>query len=87
MRAKIETSLAAQAPVQLVKALLDAYAELKDNFNFEKFRPSADSRKRQFGLCSIWPPDHMILWASRYRRSTRYWLRLKRFLRPKLTTP
>ena len=35
MRAKIETSLAAQAPVQLVKALLDAYAELKDNFNFE----------------------------------------------------
>ena len=40
MRAKIETSLAAQAPVQLVKALLDAYAELKDNFNFEKFRPS-----------------------------------------------
>jgi hypothetical protein len=40
MRAKIETSLAAQAPAPLVKALLDAYAELKDNFNFERFRPS-----------------------------------------------
>jgi hypothetical protein len=40
MRAKIESSLAAQAPVQVVKALLDAYSELKDNFNFERFRPS-----------------------------------------------
>jgi hypothetical protein len=40
MRTKIESSLAAQAPAQLVKALLDAYAELKDNFNLEKFRPS-----------------------------------------------
>lgn len=40
MRAKIERSLAAQAPAHLVKALLDAYAELKDNFNFERFRPS-----------------------------------------------
>jgi hypothetical protein len=40
MRAKIETSLAARAPAPLVKALLDAYAELKDNFNFERFRPS-----------------------------------------------
>jgi hypothetical protein len=40
MRAKIETSLAAQVPAPLVKALLDAYAELKDNFNFERFRPS-----------------------------------------------
>ena len=40
MRTKLETSLAAQAPAPLVKALLDAYAELKDNFNFERFRPS-----------------------------------------------
>jgi hypothetical protein len=40
MRAKIETSLAAQAPAPLVNALLDAYTELKDNFNFERFRPS-----------------------------------------------
>jgi hypothetical protein len=40
MRTKIETSLAAEAPGPLVEALLDAYAELKDNFNFEKFRPS-----------------------------------------------
>ena len=27
-------------PAPLVKALLDSYAELKDNFNFERFRPS-----------------------------------------------
>jgi hypothetical protein len=40
MRAKVEALLAAQAPAPLVKALLDAYADLKDNFNFEKFRPS-----------------------------------------------
>jgi|SRR5579871_3307486 len=40
MRAKVEALLAAQAPATLVKALLDAYTELKDNFNFEKFRPS-----------------------------------------------
>jgi hypothetical protein len=40
MRAKIEISLAAQAPVPLGKALLNGYAELKDNFNFEMFRPS-----------------------------------------------
>lgn len=40
MRAKVEALLAAQVPAPLVKALLDAYAELKDNFNFEKFRPS-----------------------------------------------
>lgn len=40
MRAKVEALLAGQAPAPLVKALLDAYAELKDNFNFEKFRPS-----------------------------------------------
>jgi hypothetical protein len=32
--------LAEHAPATLVKALLDAYAELKDNFNFERFRPS-----------------------------------------------
>lgn len=40
MRTRVEASLAAQAPGPLVKALLDAYAELKDNFNFERFRPS-----------------------------------------------
>jgi hypothetical protein len=40
MRNKIETSLAARAPQPLVEALLDAYAELKENFNFERFRPS-----------------------------------------------
>ncbi|PYT15306.1 MAG: hypothetical protein DMG59_14220 [Acidobacteria bacterium] len=40
MRAKIEASLTAAAPNPLVQALLNAYAELKENFNFEKFRPS-----------------------------------------------
>jgi hypothetical protein len=40
MRAKVESLLAAKAPAPLVTALLDAYRELKDNFNFEKFRPS-----------------------------------------------
>lgn len=40
MRAKVETLLAAKAPAPLVTALLDAYADLKDNFIFEKFRPS-----------------------------------------------
>jgi hypothetical protein len=40
MRTKIEASLVTQAPAPLVRALLDAYAELKDNFNFERFRPS-----------------------------------------------
>jgi hypothetical protein len=34
MRTKIETLLANNAPAPIVKALLDAYAELKDNFNF-----------------------------------------------------
>jgi hypothetical protein len=40
MRAKIETLLTNSAPAPIVKALLDTYAELKDNFNFERFRPS-----------------------------------------------
>ncbi len=40
MRGKIETGLAARVPACLVTALLDAYAELKDNFNYERFRPS-----------------------------------------------
>src|SRR5580704_14289951 len=40
MRARVEALLAAKAPAPLVAALLDAYRELKDNFNFEKFRPS-----------------------------------------------
>lgn len=40
MRAKVEALLAAKAPAPLIGALLDAYGELKDNFNFEKFRPS-----------------------------------------------
>jgi hypothetical protein len=40
MRVSIDASLAAQVPATLVKALLDAHAELKENFYFERFRPS-----------------------------------------------
>jgi hypothetical protein len=40
MRAKIESSFAAQVPTHLVKSLLDAYTELKENFYFGRFRPS-----------------------------------------------
>jgi hypothetical protein len=64
MRARIETFFAAQAPAPLVKALLDAYAELKDNFNFERFRPSelegAASRKPRYGSANTWRRDHTI---------------------------
>ena len=40
MRAKIESSLSANVPADIAKAMLDAHAELKENFYFEKFRPS-----------------------------------------------
>jgi hypothetical protein len=40
MRAKVEAFLSTQVPGPLVKSLFDAYAELKENFVFEKFRPS-----------------------------------------------
>jgi hypothetical protein len=40
MRAKIESSLSSNVPADIAKAMLDAHAELKENFYFEKFRPS-----------------------------------------------
>ena len=59
MRTKIETSLASQAPARPVKALLDAYAELKSNFNFERFRPS-ELEGGRFAEAAIRIVQHLV---------------------------
>jgi hypothetical protein len=59
MRSKIETSLSAQVPPALAKALLDAHTELKENFFFGKFRPS-ELEGGRFAEAAIRVVQHLL---------------------------